>query len=148
MCDCAGRVEDIHYSSLSSISLRTECADVIQDVSQLIAILHEFAHFYSERAMEVEDLSSGPDLLLPCPVTRTGAPGRPTIIISQAHIETLVEMGFNYRTIARMFGVSHRTLLRRRSEHGLPVGHSFTDITDADLDAAVRSISQVSRLVM
>ena len=94
--------------------------------------------------MEVEDLSSGSDLLLQCPVTQTGAPGRPTIITSQARIETLVEMGFNYRTIARMFGVSRRTLLCI-SEYGLPVGRSFIDITDADLDAAVRCISHVSR---
>ena len=136
-------MEDIHYSSLSSTSLRTECAVVMQDISQLMAILHEFAHFYNERAMEIEDLSSGPDLLLQCPVTQTGAPGRPTIIISQAQIETLVEMGFNYSTIARMFGVSQRTLLRRRNEYGLPVGRSFTDISDTDLDAAVRSISHV-----
>ena len=49
-------------------------------------------------------------------------------------------MGFNYRTIATMFGVSEKTPLRRRSEYGLPVGHSFTDISDTDLDAAVRSI--------
>lgn len=111
---------------------------------QLIAILHEFAHFYSELAMEIEDLSSGSDLLLQCPVTQTGAPGRPTIIISQAQIETLVEIGFNYSTIARMFEVSPRTLLRR-SECGLPVGHSFTDISETDLDVAVRSISHVGR---
>ena len=92
-------MEDIHYSSLSSISLRTECADVLHDVSQLIAILHGFAHFYSERAMEVEDLSSGPDLLIRCPAAHTGAPGRPTIIISQAHNimkHLYIEMGFNY----------------------------------------------------
>ena len=81
-------MEDIHYSSLSSTSLRTECA-VMQDINQLMTILHEFAHFYDDHAMEIEDLSSGPDLLLQCPVTQTGAPGRPTIIISQAQIETL-----------------------------------------------------------
>ena len=133
-------MEDIHYSSLSSTSLQTECAVVLQDISQLMAILHEFAHFYNEHAMEIEDLSSGPDLLLQCPVTQTGAPGRPTIIISRAQIETLVEMGFNYSTIARMFGVSQRTLLRRRIEYGLPVVCSFTNISDTDLDAAVRSI--------
>ena len=106
-------MEDIYYSSLSSTPLREECAAVVQDISHLIAILHEFAHFYSEHAMEAEDLSSGPDLLLQCPVTQTGAPGRPAIIISQAQIETLVEIGFNYTTIVRMFGVSERTLLRR-----------------------------------
>ena len=108
-----GRVEDIHYSSLSATNLRADCAAVIHDISQLIVILHEFAHFYSEHAMEAEDLFSGPNLLLQCPVTQTGAPERPMIIISQAHIEALVEIGFNYRTIARMFGVSERTLLRR-----------------------------------
>ena len=62
--------------------------------------------------MDAEDLFSGPDLLLQCPVTQTGAPGSPRII-SQAQIEALVEIGFNYRTIARMFGVSERTLTQK-----------------------------------
>ena len=96
---------------MSSASLQAECVTVMQDICQLIAILHEFAHYYCECTMEVEDLSGGPDLLLQCQVTQTSAPGRPAVI-SQAQIEILVEMGFNYRTVARMFGVRHRTQKR------------------------------------
>jgi hypothetical protein len=79
-----------------------------------------------------------------CPVSRSGAPGRPSIIISKAQIEILIELGYNYTTIARMFGMSPRTLLRRRSDYDLPIGCSFTEISDGDLDSSVRSITTVS----
>ena len=88
-------------------------------------------------------MSSGPDTLIQCPVTRDGTPVRPSIIISKAQIETLIDLGYNYTTIARMFGISSRTLLRR-SDYALPVGCPFTDISDNDLDSTIRSITQVS----
>lgn len=61
-------------------------------------------------AMEIEDVTSGPDTLIRFPVTRAGTPGRPSII-SKAQIEILIELGYNHATIARMFGISQRTLL-------------------------------------
>jgi hypothetical protein len=42
-----------------------------------------------------------------------------------------------------MIGVSERTLLRRRVEYSLPVGVTFTDITDGDLDVAIRGIAGI-----
>ena len=143
----AGRVEDVQYSSLSATSLQAECVLTVQYLNQLSAILHHFAQFYGDKAMEMEDLSSGPDILIQCPVSQTGTPGRPSIIISKAQIETLIELGYNYTTIARMFGISQRTLLRRRSDYALPIGRPFTDISESGLDTAVRSITQVSTTI-
>ena len=80
-------------------------------------------------------------------VSRNGFRGRPAYIISKVQLETLIELGFDYNTIARMLGVSERTILRRRVEFGLPVGCTFTDITDDDLDNAVRGILQVCEMV-
>lgn len=107
----AGRVEDLHHSSLLSVSLQSECRTVLQDLNQLSTILHDFVQYYGECAMEIEDVCSGPSRVIQCPVTQTQLPGRPSFMISKAQIETLIELGYNYSTIARMFGVSERTLL-------------------------------------
>lgn len=77
-----------------------------------------------------------------CSVLRSGLRGQPPYVISKVQLETLIELGYNYSTIAWMYGVSERTLFRRRVEYSLPVGLSFTDIS-SDLDVAVRSILQV-----
>ena len=66
----------------------------MQNLNQLSAILHHFAQFYGDKAMEIEDMTSGPDTLIQCPVTRSGTPGRPSIIISKAQIESLIELGY------------------------------------------------------
>lgn len=68
-------------------------------------------------------------------------------MISKAHVEILTELGYSYAKIARMFGVSERTLLRRREELGLPIGQSYTEISDTELDAVVQSVNQVKSLV-
>ena len=142
LCNYIGRVEDIQYSSVSSASKQSECGTVVQYLNELSAILHHFAQLYGDKAMEIEDMTSSPDTLIRCPVTQSGTPGRPSIIISQAQFETLIELGFNYTTIASMFGISPRTLLCR-SYYVLPIGCSFTEISDSDLDSSVRSITQV-----
>ena len=129
-----GRVEDIQYSSVSSASMQSECRTVVHELS---AIPHHFAQLYGDKAMEIEDMTSSPDTLIRCPVTRSGTPGRPSIIISQAQIETL-----ELATIASMFGISPRTLMSR-SDYALPSGCSFTEISDSDLDSSIRSITQV-----
>lgn len=52
-------------------------------------------------------------------------------MISIVQLETLIELGYSYSTIARVFGVSERMILRRRLEYDLPIG-----ITDNDLDVS------------
>ena len=64
--------------------------------------------------------------------------------ITKDEIEALMEYGYTYTKIARMFGVSEHTLLRRRIELGLPTGRHFTDISDDDLDDSIRRITHVT----
>lgn len=87
------------------MSLQAECSPILQDLNQLTAILHHFARLYSDKATEIEDATSGPHILIRCPLSRTGTPGRPLIMISKAQIETLIELGYSYVSIARMFGI-------------------------------------------
>ena len=142
-----GRVEDVQHSQLSSLSFRAECNTVLQDLHQLSSILHGYVHLYSENAVQIEDSFNCSDRSIQLLVSRNGFRGRPAYIISKVQLETLIELGFDYNTIARMLGVSERTILRRRVEFGLPVGCTFTDITDDDLDNAVRGILQVCEMV-
>ena len=94
--------------------------------------------------MELEDVSYRQHniLLMGSPRLRCGAAGRPSFLISKAQLETLIEMGFSYSTIARMFGVSERTILRRRIEYDLLVGRSYINMSDSDLDKVIRDIVQ------
>ena len=64
-------------------------------------------------------------------------------LISKSQIEVLSDLGYSYARMARIFGVSDRTLLRRREEFGLLIGQSYTNIGDSELDVTVRAIYQV-----
>ena len=52
-------------------------------------------------------------------------------------------MRFRWVDIARMLGMSTRTLSRRRQEFGMPLDqeHNYSSLSDGDLDNIVRSIS-------
>ena len=78
---------------------------------------------------------------------RSGNPGRPRFEIRQEQIHGLREaLGFRWVDIARMLGMSPRTLNRRRQEFGLPLGqeHNFSSLSEADLDNIVRNILSVT----
>ena len=120
-----------------------ECTSVLHDLAQLSSLLHDFVQQYSDKAIDIEDTSSRPASVIQCPVHQNGSRGRPAYVVSKVQLETLIELGYNYSTIARMFGVSERTILRRRLEYDLPIGVTFTSITDNDLDIAVSSMLRV-----
>ena len=73
---------------------------------------------------------------------KSGNPGRPRFEIRQEQIHGLREaLGFRWVDIARMLGMSPRTLNRQRQEFGMPLGqqHNFSSLSDADLDNIVLS---------
>lgn len=136
----SGRLEEVQSSTPSS----QEVARNLQDLTVLSSILQDFATSYANRAVDLEDSYCGPGTItIACPVLRTGRPGRPSVIISEEQLATLLDLGFTYATMAAMFGISERTLLRRRTELGLQIGRHFTDISDRALDTAVRALVQV-----
>ena len=142
-----GRVENLRQSQLPSSSLQIECASVLSDLAQLSSVLHSYVQCYSDKAIDIEERSSHPDSIIQCPVHQNGSRGRPAYVISKVQLETLIELGYSYSTIARMFGVSERTILRRRLEYDLPIGITFTSITDNDLDVTISSMLRVCTIV-
>ena len=124
-----------------------DCERTVADLTSLSALLYEYIQVYSERIMELEDLSvSHENACIPVTVMRSGTRGRPFLFITKDQIEVLMEFGYTYTKIAGMFGVSERTLLRRWIELGLPIGRNYTDISDNDLDDSIRRFTHVSVL--
>ena len=95
--------------------------------------------------MELEDLSvCHENASIPVTVMISDGRGRPFYFISKDQIEALMEFGYTYTKIVTMFGVSERTLLRRRIEFGLPIGRPLSHISDNELDDVIRRITHVS----
>ena len=71
------------------------------------------------------------------PMMVTGRKGRPKIYISRNQLEYFLEKGFKGSDIARILSVSNKTIYRRLQEFGLPVCASYSDISEAELDAII-----------
>lgn len=68
------------------------------------------------------------------------ARGRPRFNVTKAQIERLREIGFSWTKVGQLIGVSRVTLYRRRQDLGLGEMHGYSKMTDAELDAVVKSI--------
>ena len=57
------------------------------------------------------------------------------MFVSKEQLESLFELGFTYAKVAKMLCMSERTLQRRRSELGLPIGQSllYSQLSDEEL---------------
>ena len=141
----AGRLEELQRCELVSDALRRDCDAAMVDVAVVSRRLHHFSQLYSDRAAELQDEQCSPDSAsIQCRVSRNGRPGRPAVIVPKDLIEILLEQGYSYASIAKMLGISYRTLLRRRVEHQLPLGRLYSEVSDNDLDSLVREITHVS----
>ena len=115
---------------------------VVDSRLQSLATLYSDYHYQGS----TEELSTTQNSQLFI-LERSGNPGRPRFEIRQEQIHGLREaLGFRWVDIARMLGMSPRTLNRRRQEFGMPLGqqHNFSSLSDADLDNIVRSILSVT----
>ena len=71
--------------------------------------------------------------------------GRHPYMVSQQHIEGLFLLGFNWREIASMIGVSVGNLRRQRQEFGMNIGQEqYSTISNNDLDGIVLAILTAS----
>ena len=108
-------------------------------------MLHQYSQYYSDKVASIED--SRVEFSLQCPILRHGDPGRPSFLISKPLIEALIDLGFTYSKMAKILGVSERTLLRRRQDFNLPIGRPFSHVTDQDLEMVIRDIVQVGIII-
>ncbi len=139
-----GRVSELVSGAPSALadvnSMERQLAD---DVLVLIGQLQSYSSHYVDLASRLEDQPTGVFTTSPPPAVNSGTPGRPAFQVSQSQLEGLIELGFNFRQIADLIGVSERTVRRRRVLYGLPVGDNFSLISDVELDDIVADILQV-----
>ena len=68
--------------------------------------------------------------------TATGCRGRPSVVIPPEQLELYLEYGFTASRIAKLFGVSSKTILRRMTEFGLEK-KPYSTLSDMELDSVV-----------
>lgn len=155
-CEFLFRRLDAYERTLSTLLLRLtetfECVDpqsqprvCIQQLSTILDRTTRFrVHFeriYSLNNFEREsnELNSSEDELN---AMSYEGPGRPKFSAGREEIEALkTGGGFSWSEIARTFGISERTLRRRRHELGMNVeGREFSNLSDHDVDNIVRDI--------
>lgn len=68
--------------------------------------------------------------------------GRPRLLISPNYITNLLDMNFSVPTIARIIGVSTRTVFRRMAECNLSIRARYSTLTDEELDDCVTDVKQ------
>ena len=73
-----------------------------------------------------------------------GTVGRPSFNISKEQIEYLMDCNFSVAEIGHILNVSKRTVERRMSAYNLTGINRFTEITDKQLDNAVRDVKRTS----
>ncbi len=69
-----------------------------------------------------------------------GLRGRPRFAIEREELVEMLQTNLPVHHIAKMMGVSTRTIFRRMNDFGLSVSGLYSSITDEELDNAVRAI--------
>lgn len=70
----------------------------------------------------------------------SGKLGQPRIILSEECIEELIAMSLPVPCVAKLLGVSTRTIRRRMSEIGLSVKDKYSRVQDEELDTLVSAV--------
>ena len=78
-----------------------------------------------------------------CPVSCSGEKGRPRLEVMKDQLEYLRSKHFRWASIAKLLGISERTLRRRREEFGLEED-GFTEISEVNLTSVVQTVKSVT----
>lgn len=114
-----------HYLVTAASQHLSIPAELLSSLQQLISILQSA----EEAPVHVPDL-----------VTTTTTSGRPRLEIAADHLNSLLSTALPLERLAKLCGISRRTLNRRMKEHGLSVRGCYSNISDIELDCVVRSI--------
>ncbi|KAL2082411.1 hypothetical protein ACEWY4_022229 [Coilia grayii] len=69
-----------------------------------------------------------------------GHTGRPKIVVSQDHLQHLLDIDLSVPCIAKLLGVSERTVYRRMNQWGLSISQTYSQISDDELDHLITQI--------
>ena len=126
---------------LSRIGERGNCDQLLEDIEYLLAAIRLIQTRYQYRYYSSEGVTG--TALYHCNNTQleyTGLACRPRLAVNKDVVQQLRNESLKWTDIARILGVSSKTLIRRRREFEMPIGaDAFTHIEDSDLDENILS---------
>ena len=131
----------------SHLGERGSSDQLLKDIEQLLTAVcllqARYQHRYANSCSEASE-GTGEGVRLyqcSCPLEYTIQACRPQLAVDKAVVKRLRSESFKWVDIARILGISSKTLVRRRKEFEMPIGAgAFTRIEDSDLDEHVRAI--------
>lgn len=149
---------DIHASALqlcSVIRREIEAYQETRDLGVFETMSRHFELFYCHLLMSPETtenmltfvgeiIGQIRQILDDADTTRVAqdAVGRPRFNVAQEQLECLLELRFTCPDIARLLGVSLRTIRRRMEEFGIAVLNRYSSMSDVELDEEITAIKQ------
>ena len=110
-----------------------------EEVIDFCSLILQFQQIRAEYEQRFNSLDRD-DTQYRCPEESTGR-GRPKFVIPVNQLVGLRSLNFSWKEIAKMIGVSEKTILRRRCEYSLPIGDdTYTPMSVTELDNTISSI--------
>jgi AraC-like DNA-binding protein len=106
------------------------------DMSELSQLVAQAEEILGHLDLDIYHTSS------PLPQQGTCCRGRPKFEILEEQLELFLEYNFSVEKIAKMLGVSSKTIHRRLKQYGLSVKNTYSDMNDNQLDRIVSEIVQ------
>jgi hypothetical protein len=106
------------------------------DISELSQLVAQAQEILGHLDLDIYHTSS------PLPQQGTCCRGRPKFEILEEQLELFLEYNFSVEKIAKMLGVSSKTIHPRLKQYGLSVKNTYSDMNDNQLDRIVSKIVQ------
>jgi transposase InsO family protein len=133
-----GRLTDVTRQRLGDNNMQV--MQLWEDFHQLCTIFERSYYSFLDQNVPSTDAYN-----FSCYREKITGPGRPRVIITRQQIEALRELHFSWSCIARLLGVSERTLERRRQEFQMPMGRAcYSSVSDNELDYIISGIVRTS----
>jgi len=139
---CGRRMEEYLRVLVAVSSSQSLLSILVGQLAYSESIFNELVDSVAILLSRISKTTCHRDKTRKCAPVSDSTGGRPAYDISKEQIETLREIGMNWKGIASCLGVSERTLYRRRMEFGL--SDSYTEITDEDLDDVIKNTLELT----
>ncbi|CAJ0837896.1 11641_t:CDS:2 [Entrophospora sp. SA101] len=143
----------LNSDDVNSIELHIERLDLLLAMftqliinfpnDNILGFLPEIINLKRQLETKIETLNSENNNPINKFISYRCTSGRPTILVSENAIRILRKEGFSWEKIATIFGISSKTIQRRRRELNIPddIGE-YTQLTNEQIDGVVRIIRQ------
>lgn len=114
-----------------------------ENINLLISEIENYVSIFEERFTNHHESNQSH---YSCPTVSGIGRGRPKLYIPREQLEGLRALGFSWAAIARLLGISEKTVKRRREDYDMS-NHDvcFSDITNDELDSLVKHVLEVSQ---